>query len=94
MDQNKQAEGHTDVTNVDNNGVANHGLCETLPKLEMPWWKYPVLLRLNGGLCCALLASATIGFDASMLNGLQAVPAWAEYLITPRAQSWAPCRTE
>lgn len=60
------------------------GLYETIPKLNKPWWRYPELLRLNCGLLSALLASAAVGYDSSMLNGLQAVPAWTEYFHHPK----------
>jgi hypothetical protein len=43
---------------------------------EQPWYRVPHLLRLNILLMVPLLTSYLVGFDGSMLNGVQTVPAW------------------
>ncbi|KAL2849645.1 general substrate transporter [Aspergillus pseudodeflectus] len=43
---------------------------------EQPWYRVPHLLRLNLLLMVPLLTSYLVGFDGSMLNGVQTVPAW------------------
>ncbi|PVH93634.1 general substrate transporter [Periconia macrospinosa] len=53
-------------------------LNDVLPNLGKPWWKVPHLLKLNLVLLAALLTPATNGFDGSMMNGLQTLPAWQE----------------
>jgi MFS family permease len=59
---------------------------QALAKLDKHWWHYPQLVRLNISLLCALLGQATVGFDGSMLNGLQAVSSWTKYFDQPAGQ--------
>ncbi|KAK5722218.1 hypothetical protein LTR17_014321 [Elasticomyces elasticus] len=51
--------------------------------LRFKWWKDAGLRKLYA--CCAVvcLASATTGYDGSMLNGLQILPVWQEYFNHP-----------
>ncbi|KAG2074267.1 general substrate transporter [Suillus decipiens] len=49
-----------------------------------PWWKNRALLVLNIYLILPLLSSALNGLDASILNGLQILPAWQEYFHYPQ----------
>ncbi|KAL0943527.1 hexose transporter protein (Lactose permease) [Colletotrichum truncatum] len=49
-----------------------------LPQDSKPWWKTPHLLRLNFLLTVPMMTGYLIGFDSSMLNGLQSVPVWNE----------------
>jgi hypothetical protein len=49
---------------------------EAASGLEQPWYRVPQPLRLNLLLMVPLLTSYLVGFDGSMLNGIQTVPAW------------------
>jgi len=42
------------------------------------WWRVPHLVKLNLLLLIPFLTSYVGGFDSSMLNGIQSVPAWQE----------------
>jgi hypothetical protein len=42
------------------------------------WWNVPHLRKTNIALLVPLLGSYVSGFDGSMMNGLQSVPAWNE----------------
>ncbi|PVH74595.1 general substrate transporter [Cadophora sp. DSE1049] len=47
------------------------------------WWKYKNLRTLNLLLFFPLLSIFTLGFDGSMMNGLQAVEKWRSYFGQP-----------
>lgn len=48
---------------------------EEAPKLaEVTWYKDPGMRKLYAYCCVVMLASATTGYDGSMLNGLQILP--------------------
>ncbi|KAG7432302.1 Lactose permease [Fusarium oxysporum f. sp. raphani] len=47
-----------------------------LPPSPKPWWRTPHLLKLNFLLTVPMITGYLIGFDSSMLNGLQSVPIW------------------
>lgn len=42
------------------------------------WWKQPGLRRLYLLMPFLFLGSTTLGYDGSLLNGLQAMPSWKE----------------
>lgn len=48
------------------------------------WWKTPHLLNLNFQIFVITLTSTTIGYDSSMLNGLQSLPEWQEKMGHPQ----------
>ncbi|KAF8138789.1 hexose transporter [Boletus edulis] len=55
---------------------------------EVPWYNKPnlrLLYLLMAPTCLGV--EMTSGFDASMINGLQAVPSWLEYYDHPRSAS-------
>ncbi|KAK7207584.1 general substrate transporter [Myxozyma melibiosi] len=56
---------------------------DVIPKHKKYWFQYPHLLKLNTLLLAPILTNMTNGFDGSMLNGLQSVPAWIEYFDHP-----------
>lgn len=58
-------------------------LNDVIPKRDKSWWRDRRLLKLNALLLCALLTQTAQGFDASMLNGMQALPTWIEYFGHP-----------
>lgn len=45
---------------------------------ERPWFKQPELRKLYLMMPFLFLGSTTLGYDGSLLNGLQTMPAWRE----------------
>ncbi|MCJ1310643.1 hypothetical protein MMC25_004308 [Agyrium rufum] len=55
------------------------------PKLQsVTWYKDPGLRKLYALAIIVCMASATTGYDSSMLNGLQILPVWQTYFNSPR----------
>ncbi|KAI8649645.1 General substrate transporter [Fusarium keratoplasticum] len=48
------------------------------------WWRYKNLRTLNLLLFFPMLSIFTLGFDGSLMNGLQAVERWREYFGEPK----------
>ncbi|KAK4553766.1 hypothetical protein LTR86_009264 [Recurvomyces mirabilis] len=48
------------------------------------WWTDSGLFKLYLYCCVVCLASATTGYDSSMLNGLQILPVWQSYFNHPQ----------
>lgn len=71
----------TDNGSYDFTGVTLH---DVIPKRDKPWWRDRRLLQLNTLLLCALLTQTAQGFDASMINGMQALPKWIEIFGAPK----------
>jgi len=67
-------------------GVDGTKVRDVLPKRDKMWWRYPNLLKLNLLLTCAIVSDITNGYDGSMLNGLQIIPAWRHYFGNPTGQ--------
>ncbi|WPG98154.1 Hypothetical protein R9X50_00094000 [Acrodontium crateriforme] len=65
-------------------GVGGTVLKQVLPKRDKLWVFYPNLLQLNLLLLGAIVADVTNGYDNSMLNGLQILPAWQSYFGHPK----------
>jgi hypothetical protein len=59
-------------------------LSSVLPQRTQPWWKTPHLVKLNLLLSVPMMTGYLIGFDSSMMNGLQSVPVW----ISGEFKSW------
>lgn len=55
----------------------------------LPWWKQAELRKLYGLTTILFLGSTTLGFDGSLLNGLQTMEAWRECMLSPILQSIA-----
>lgn len=51
------------------------------------WWKQPGLRQLYLLMPFLFLGSTTLGFDGSLLNGLQAMPSWKD------CEDFEPCNT-
>ncbi|KAL2812256.1 general substrate transporter [Aspergillus granulosus] len=47
------------------------------------WWKDPQLRRLNFCLLSLTLLSSSNGFDGSLVNGLQSLDSWLDFMQTP-----------
>ncbi|KAF7527522.1 hypothetical protein G7054_g10441 [Neopestalotiopsis clavispora] len=58
-------------------------LAEVLPQTGLPWYRQRHLLHLNLLMLIPLCSGAGLGFDASMMNGLQALDNWKEYFHNP-----------
>ncbi|KAK4235176.1 general substrate transporter [Achaetomium macrosporum] len=58
-------------------------LAAVLPANAKPWYRTRHLLLLNLSLLVPLLSAATIGFDGSMMNGLQTLSQWRDYFGQP-----------
>lgn len=49
---------------------------------ERPWYKQPELRKLYLMMPFLFLGSTTLGYDGSLLNGLQTMPAWQTCMFT------------
>ncbi|KAH6695001.1 general substrate transporter [Plectosphaerella plurivora] len=63
--------------------VVGPELAAVLPETSVPWYKTPHLVRLNLLLLIPLVSSGAIGYDGSMMNGLQTLPQWRNYFGNP-----------
>ncbi|RXG44375.1 hypothetical protein VDGE_04974 [Verticillium dahliae] len=63
--------------------VAGSGLASVLPVDAKPWYRTPHLIKLNLLIMIPLISSASIGYDGSMMNGLQSLPQWRKYFGNP-----------
>ncbi|KAJ5085290.1 hypothetical protein N7532_010061 [Penicillium argentinense] len=59
-----------------------HGM-QVLPSHSKPWWKTPHLLSLNCLIGFLLLYSSTVGYDISLMNGLQSLDQWQVFMNHP-----------
>ncbi|KAI5238037.1 MFS sugar transporter-like protein [Aureobasidium subglaciale] len=88
----KKTISHADeceVSKIDSNGMIQGGLQgltidNVLPKHDKPWYRVPHLLQLNIIILAVLLTPTTNGFDGSMMNGLQTLPAWQSDFDHPK----------
>ncbi|KAH7011271.1 general substrate transporter [Ilyonectria destructans] len=48
-----------------------------------PWYKQKHLVKLNFTILSMILFSSSNGYDGSMMNGLLALPQWAEFMDNP-----------
>jgi MFS family permease len=58
-------------------------LTQVLPANPKPWWKTPHLLTLNGYIACLVFFSSTVGYDISLMNGLQSLDQWQAFMGQP-----------
>ncbi len=65
----------SDVDHVDN---ISHGVTQgEAPKgSDLPWWQQSELRKLYGMMVFLFLGSTTLGYDGSLLNGLQTMDSW------------------
>lgn len=66
------------------NAAVGDALAAVLPKDDIPWYRKSHLLRLNYLALSLGLLSAANGYDGSMMNGLQALPQWYEFMNHPK----------
>ena len=60
-------------------------LAAVLPVLDQPWYMTPYLLQLNFYILCVSLSATGMGFDGSMMNGLQSLSTWSTYFNNPNS---------
>ncbi|KAJ6028331.1 hypothetical protein N7540_003907 [Penicillium herquei] len=58
-------------------------LARVLPAQPNPWYRTPHLRRLNFHLLFVIMSAAGLGFDGSMMNGLQSLSTWNDYFGNP-----------
>ncbi|KAE9573532.1 Lactose permease [Colletotrichum fructicola] len=58
-------------------------LAAVLPANPKPWYRTSHLLKLNLCLLVPLFSSASVGYDGSMMNGLQTLPQWRGFFGNP-----------
>ncbi|VUC32423.1 unnamed protein product [Clonostachys rosea] len=75
MFRRKESKGAAAGNNVD--------LSNILPKDAKPWYRTGHLLILNLILLIPLTSSSAVGYDASMMNGLQSLSQWRDYFDQP-----------
>ncbi|KAL4799497.1 hypothetical protein BDV19DRAFT_385266 [Aspergillus venezuelensis] len=54
-----------------------------VPSNPLPWYHQPKLRQLYLMMVILLLASTSLGYNASLLNGLQTMDTWAAYFDNP-----------
>ncbi|KAH8896058.1 general substrate transporter [Thozetella sp. PMI_491] len=59
------------------------GIESVIPQNSEPWWKTGHLIKLNALLTVPIITGYLIGYDGSMLNGVQSVPAWIKDFDNP-----------
>jgi hypothetical protein len=57
---------------------------------DVHWWKQPGLRRLYLLMPFLFLGSTTLGYDGSLLNGLQAMPTWRDCMPYQHQEHY-PC---
>lgn len=55
--------------------IVNHG-DEAPQGSTLPFWKQPELRKLYGMMVFLFMGSTTLGYDGSLLNGLQTMDTW------------------
>ncbi|KAH7308158.1 general substrate transporter [Stachybotrys elegans] len=73
------------VTNVESKVVTvdDHHLVSVLPSDGKPWYRQSHLLKLNFHILSLVCLSSSTGYDGSLMNGLQALPRWNEFMHMP-----------
>jgi len=51
-----------------------------------PWWRHRGVLRLNFYLFIPLLTGCINGYNSSLVNGLQILPAWRQHFLNPHGK--------
>ncbi|KAL1845006.1 hypothetical protein VTK73DRAFT_1348 [Phialemonium thermophilum] len=60
------------------------GLAQVLPDDGIPWYRHSHLLLLNYYLFSLTLLSAANGYDGTLMNGLQALTQWKDFMDQPQ----------
>ncbi|KAK9310865.1 high-affinity glucose transporter, partial [Lipomyces starkeyi] len=67
----------------ENGRIVGEELAKILPVTDVPWWRQSHLLRLNIFIFLSLFYSSAIGYDTSLMNGLQSLEQWQEFMDFP-----------
>jgi MFS family permease len=59
------------------------GLSAVLPTDGISWYQRSYLRQLNFSVFCMVILSSANGFDGSLMNGLQALPQWQDFMHHP-----------
>ncbi|KAJ5354257.1 hypothetical protein N7541_006821 [Penicillium brevicompactum] len=70
---------------VKNEHIIGERLAAVLPQSDKPWYRTPHLLRLNFYILWVCFSAAGMGFDGSMMNGLQSLSTWTDYFNNPNS---------
>ncbi|KAL2815208.1 general substrate transporter [Aspergillus cavernicola] len=65
-------------------GVPDYLPGPNVPSSTVPWWQQPKLRQLYLMMIILFMASTSLGYDASLLNGLQTMDTWAAYFNDPK----------
>jgi MFS family permease len=68
---------------VSNLKAVGADLSAVLPTDGVPWYQCSHLRRLNFSVFCMIVLSSANGYDGSLMNGLQALPQWQEFMHHP-----------
>ena len=68
---------------VDASSIIEDRLEDVLPRHPKPWYRTRHLLQLNLYIGFVLLSATTMGFDGSMMNGLQGLDSFMAYFGNP-----------
>lgn len=79
----KTSERDVHINKVDGLSIPNDRLADVLPQHRKAWYLTPHLLKLNLCIGVVLLSATTMGFDGSMMNGLQGLDTWLGYFGNP-----------
>ncbi|KAK7204385.1 general substrate transporter [Myxozyma melibiosi] len=63
--------------------IVGDELAAILPIQTKPWYREPHLIKLNLFLVACMCYSSATGFDSSMMNGLQSLDSWQEFMNYP-----------
>ncbi|KAK9324375.1 general substrate transporter [Lipomyces orientalis] len=66
-----------------NGRIVGDELAKILPVTDVPWWRQSHLLRLNLFIFFCLFYSSAIGYDTALMNGLQSLEQWQEFMNFP-----------
>ncbi|KAF4454440.1 hypothetical protein F53441_3067 [Fusarium austroafricanum] len=62
------------------------GIHAVLPNPNTPWYKQAHLVKLNALILGLMCFQSAIGYDGSLLNGLQSLPQWSTFMNHPSGE--------
>ena len=67
----------------DQNKNLNNRVLQEMALETKPWYTVPLLRKLNLTIISLLMYSGTVGYDGSMMNRLQSLAQWQEFMRQP-----------
>ncbi|KAF4332875.1 lactose permease [Fusarium beomiforme] len=64
----------------------SRGIKAVLPNPTTPWYKQTHLVKLNGLLLGLVCFQSALGYDGNLLNGLQSLPQWSNFMDHPTGE--------